>query len=377
VGAVFAFTVQGEKRLLDKSVPWRSTALLLILLACGPSEEPGAPRETTIEQALDGRGRIALVGITEEDVQGAAGDFVQPTDAIRAALDADDSAALLRALDEDDIQGVALSTTLGTDPEAHGLAARIARFEHIDGLRGAFLHPGAVLYMQSVVASLGRDVELAAPIARRLLEGAPRPRMSSFPASYRADLSVEVMVLLRDRGRARLWRSARGSSIAAALVTAATVARRRWREREQALGGPLEERLLDLDVEVSLLEEDGTLALTTDAFVERVFGEEHGVAFESTSNWRYLLPDATAAKGDGSAVAAYHQLFQEDSLPEDSLENPGLRFYRLVVTVLGVDVGGVDGLSGEGVLDAIDSASDAFDSEGDSVAESASDSPVD
>lgn len=373
MGAVFAFTVQGEKRLLENDVARRLTALFVMLLACDPSEEPGAPRETTIEQAIDGRGRIALVGITAEDVQEAAGEFVQPTDAIRAALDSDDPAELLQALNEDDIQGVALSTTLGADPEASGLAARIARFEHIDGLRGAFLHPGAVLYMQSVVASLGRDVELAAPIARRLLEGASRPRMSSFPASYRADQSVEVMVLLRDRGRARLWRSARGSSIAAALVTAATVARRRWREREQALGGPLEERLLDLDVEVSLLEEDGTLALTTDAFVERVFGEEHGVAFESTSNWRYLLPDATATKGHGSAVAAYHELFQEDSLPEDSLENPGLRFYRLVVTVLGVDAGGADGLSGDDLLEAIDSASPA--SELDS--EAASDSAVD
>lgn len=373
MGAVFAFTVQGEKRLLENDVVRRLTALFVMLLACGPSEEPGAPRETTIEQAIDGRGRIALVGITAEDVQEAAGEFVQPTDAIRAALDSDDPAELLQALNADDIQGVALSTTLGADPEASGLAARIARFEHIDGLRGAFLHPGAVLYMQSVVASLGRDVELAAPIARRLLEGASRPQISSFPASYRADQSVEVMVLLRDRGRARLWRSARGSSIAAALVTAATVARRRWREREQALGGPLEERLLDLDVEVSLLEEDGTLALTTDAFVERVFGEEHGVAFESTSNWRYLLPDATATKGHGSAVAAYHELFQEDSLPEDSLENPGLRFYRLVVTVLGVDAGGVDGLSGDDLLEAIDSVSPA--SEIDS--EAASDSEVD
>lgn len=357
VDAVFAFTVRGGERLLDHVVSRSLIALFLVLFACGPSEEPGAPRETTIAQAIDGRGRIALIGITEEDVQEAAGEFVQPTEAVRAALEGDDAAELQRALEADDIQGVALSTSLGSNATATSLSARIARFEHIDGLRGAFLHPGAVLYMQSVVASLGRDVELAAPIARRLLEGASRPRMSSFPASYREEQSVEVMVLLRDRGRARLWRSARGSSIAAALVTAATVARRRWREREQALGGPLEARLMDLDVEVSLLEEDGTLALTTDAFVERVFGEEHGVAFESTSNWRYLLPDATADKGHGSAVAAYHELFREDSLPEDSLENPGLRFYRLVVTVLGVDDGGADGLSEDGALDALDSPS--------------------
>lgn len=142
------------------------------------------------------------------------------------------------------------------------------------------------------------------------------------------------MVLLREEGSPRLWRSARGSSIARALVLATVKARERWIERERAMGAPLDVVLPRLDVEVSLLLEDGTLGARDRAFVERVFTSAHGVAYEQRQSWRYLLPETTRQEGGGSAVRAYERLFAQNGLPPSTLESPSLRLYRLVVDPL-------------------------------------------
>ncbi|MEM7608447.1 MAG: hypothetical protein AAF411_24090 [Myxococcota bacterium] len=326
-----------------RTCAWASV-LWMVVAGCGRETTSTEQREG-LAQALESRGRIVALDV---DYEARGTEMLQPSAAVREALEGESGEALRNALAELDARGVVVSTGLASEG---GLVARLARGEHVQTMRGALLHPDAMLYLNSLHGSLGRDAELAGPIARRLLEGAPRPPLSSFPASYRREGSVEVMVLLRDRGRRRLWRSARGSSVASALITAASFARQRWREREQALGGPLEERLADLDVEVSLLEEDGTLASVAEPFIERLFDDVHGVAYESSNAWRYLLPEATLTKGEGSAVEAYRQLFREDGRPEDGFDS--VRLYRLVVTPLGADRGGADGLRG---ADAVDGA---------------------
>jgi len=144
------------------------------------------------------------------------------------------------------------------------------------------------------------------------------------------------MVLLRKAGRARLWRSARGNSIASALLTASIVARQRWQEREQAMGGPLDALLPQMDVEVALLGDDGTVGETNAAYIDRVFSPSHGVAYERRGAWRYFLPDTTALEGKGRASVAYRKLFVEDGLPEDSFTRSELRLYRLIVQTLAV-----------------------------------------
>jgi AMMECR1 domain-containing protein len=140
------------------------------------------------------------------------------------------------------------------------------------------------------------------------------------------------MVLLRRDGRARLWRSARGSSIARALVTAAVVARKRWTEREQAMGGPIDDVLAGIEVEVSLLADDGTIGDPTEAFVDRVIAAEHGVAYERKGAWRYLLPEATHEHP--RPFEAYLALLAEEGLEADALASPEVRPYRLAVEVL-------------------------------------------
>jgi hypothetical protein len=208
---------------------------------------------------------------------------------------------------------------------------------HVHGLRCDYLTQRESLYVLDPLQTLPESLRQAlSTVARGILGGQQTPRMTSFPEPLRRVQNVEVMVLIRRDGRALLWRSARGSSIARALLTAAQMARRRCTEREQALGGSIDRLLPKLEVEVSLLHEDGTLGSRDPAFIDRVFSKQHGVAYERRGSWHYLLPEATTRDGDGSATRAYTKLFEDNGLPSSSLERADVRLYRLVVTKLAV-----------------------------------------
>jgi hypothetical protein len=113
------------------------------------------------------------------------------------------------------------------------------------------------------------------------------------------------------------------------------------------MGGPIEEALPRMDVEVSLLEEDGTLGSSADAFLDRVISPLHGVAFERKGLWRYKLPSATAR--DGGGARGFARLFEEQGYPPEAAERPDVRLYRLVVSPLAVSPAP---LSGSGSLGA-------------------------
>lgn len=247
-----------------------------------------------------------------------------------------DPKLLSDAMEHRDIQTIVVEAGPRELDEEATLRDRLEAYAPIPGLRGVYLAPSHAIYQRAVAAQLGDAARVMPRIARAIIGGQAPPRISRFPEPLREIQNVEVMVLLRDRGRPRLWRSARGSSVARALITAAVVARQRWTERESALGGPIDVRLPFMDVEVSLLEEDGTLGSTAPSFIERVFFDGHGVAYERPGAWRYQLPDATRESGEGSAVQAYQKLFEDNALPDDSFGRPDLRFYRLVTTELGV-----------------------------------------
>ncbi len=310
------------------------------------------PVEQALTRELERRGRVAVVSPTNAfgGVEAEGTEFVA-ADPLVEALDGTDGAALAEAMQNASIDAILIESG---EPAEEGapIRARLASFDHVEGMRGVYLSPTGAVYAPSARAELGESAAATARIARRILDGTPPPPISIYPEPLRRIRNVEVMVLLRDFGTARLWRSARGSSIAKALETATLAARQRWRERQQALGGPLDDRLPGLDVEVSILEEDGTLGAVTPAFVERVFGEEHGVAYERPGAWRYMLPDATRRAGQGSALAAYQELFADNALPADSMSRRDLRFYRMVVTELGISrSGGLDDLLPEPVLE--------------------------
>jgi hypothetical protein len=324
------------------------------LFARGPSLEAGLTKE------LERRGRVVVIG--DDTLVGAPidGTSLVARAALADALAGTDEVVVLDAMRAQNVEALLVASGARTEnAEGTSIEAKLRAYAPLERLRAVYLTPTYALYVPGIRADLGESGAALPRIARAILEGESPPRISRFPEPIRRIRSVEVMVLLRDAGQARLWRSARGSSIARALVTASVVARQRWAERAEALGGPLDRRLPHLDVEISLLEEDGTLGNTSAAFVERAFFPEHGVAYERPGVWRYLLPEATRTAGDGSAVKAYETLFADNALPTDSLRRSDLRFYRLVTTPVGSSPAPArlprnDGLDEGDVLDVLD-----------------------
>ncbi|MFI5305798.1 MAG: hypothetical protein ACHQ53_00520 [Polyangiales bacterium] len=302
-----------------------------------------------LAHVLAERGRVAVLGSDAALRVHAEGTRVFPVGGVpelSGALAGSDPDALVHALDHAGAQALLVDPSLA--PRGAALAGRLGRYEHVAGLRGLYFSPAAALYAPDPIRELPEaDRQALAVVARAVIGGARRPKNSSFPEPLRRLQPVEVMVLLRERGEARLWRSARGSSIATALLTAATVARDRWMQRKQTLG-VLDAALPRLDVEVALLDDDGTIGDRDAGFIDRAFFAEHGVGYEQKGSWRYLLPDATREAGKGHASAAYRKLFREDGLPEDSFTRHELRLYRMLVSTIAISPGGAepdDGLS--------------------------------
>jgi hypothetical protein len=211
---------------------------------------------------------------------------------------------------------------------AAAIAGKLAARAYVPGLRAVALSPELAVYAPTREVELSfEEREALAYVARALLRGAREPNVASFPPSLRRVERVEVMVLLSRNGEPRLWRSARATSIARALLTATRVARDRWREREQTMGGPLAKRLLELDVEVLLLSEDGTLLTTQKAFVNGALHAEHGIGFDYRTSWHYVLPRDLGRQG--GPFAALSQQLKEQGLTLSALDSDA-RVYRFV-----------------------------------------------
>ena len=289
---------------------------------------------------ISNEGRVVVLGSSELLRLSASGTTLLPAStepAIAQALSGTDEVALVSAMTASGVAGILVAASEGEPPaEGSPLGDRMRAYGSLERLQCQYLDPVAAFYVPRTGLVIEPPLDQAlAHVARSLLGGARPPRVQSFPEPLRRIRNVEVMVMLRERGRARLWRSARGSSIARALMTAAVVARQRWNEREAAMGGPLDRMLPSLEVEVILLDEDGTLGSRIPAFVDRVFGPAHGVAFDHRGTWRYLMPDATAEEGEGSAVRAYRSLFTDSDMdPETSLDREDVRLYRMLARSL-------------------------------------------
>jgi hypothetical protein len=305
----------------------------------------GLGAQAALRTALAQRGRVAFARTGDmDDVVGLALPGTELVDSstvqgLAAALDGQDGRAVARLLKANEIDALWLPAAAPESSKRRGGTVReqIERLAHVDGMRGVYVSRRAALYAPDPISELSDiDRKALAGVARGMIGGARMPRLSSFPETLRAVQSVEVMVLLIEGDKPRLWRSARGSSLARALVTAAGVARQRWIERQQAMGGPLDVMLPSLRIEVVSLGDDGTLGDRDDAFLDRAFFPEHGVGYENKGTWRYFLPDATREKGKGRASAAYRALLHDDGLSPESLERKELRLYRLFTSTLAV-----------------------------------------
>lgn len=284
------------------------------------------------------RGRVVVVadGAPLADLSGTRFVAVDGLPRVRAALSAEAGPALASALRAADLDAVLIDPTrLPSWVAPDSVAARLAEHASIEGLVGRYLAADAALYAPDPLSMIpAPQREALALVARRILSGERPPRVQSFPEPLRAVAHVEVMIMLRNGPRPRLWRSARGSSIARAFLTAVRVAGQRWDERAQAMGAPLSEALPGLVVEVSLLQDDGELGTRSPAFIDRVFHTGHGVAYDRKGAWRYMLPATTAEQGRPSQ--AFAQLLADNGLPPDAIYRDEIRPYRLRVRSLAV-----------------------------------------
>lgn len=300
---------------------------------------PAPPGTAPIARELRDRGRIAVVG--EDDLlrlQAEGAELVPAArlEGLEDALSGTDEARLEAVMEERAIAGL-LVDTRERPGESERLTDRLRSYDRFEVLRGAALTPVAALYLRRRAPSLPPVYgDALARAARQIVSGGSLPRTRAFPEPLRRVRNVEVLVMLREAGRPRLWRSARDNSIARALITASRVARDRWIEREAAMGGPIERRLPSMTIEVYLLEDDGTIGDRSGAFLERVFTPEHGVAYEDGGRWQFLTPEQTAERGEGSPVRAYRALFEDAGLPGTSLETREVRLYRLVASRVGI-----------------------------------------
>jgi hypothetical protein len=294
------------------------------------------PGSADLPEVLRDRGRLALLGGSDLSRLASGATTLVPArqlGRVREALAGSDGEALTQALQASKLEGIVVDGREAPPaPEAGAsLEARLRAYAHVPGLRGHYLAPAAALYLMHEEVRLDPPMkEALAAVARGILDGKRPPRLGSFPEPLRGIRNVEVMVLLREAGRPRLWRSARGSSIASALLTAAVVARERWQERESAMGGPLARVLPRLEVEVALLEEDGTLGGRGTGFFERAITAVHGVGYERKGSWRYTLPERTRKP----AAQAIDELLRDNGLSAEALGRPDVRLYRLVTRPL-------------------------------------------
>lgn len=232
---------------------------------------------------------------------------------------------------------------VGVTPDEPALTNRplIERFTTggiVRGFRGEALTTEGLLYVldDATWPPVLCDRVLAR-VARRILEGSAPPPLDAYPSELTEPQAIEVLVMLRGGLGPRLWRSARAQSIAEGLNTAALAARKRWDERAETMGGPLGERLEDLDVHVAFLFDDGTFDRRAVSLIDALVKPRHGVAYEQPARWRYLLPRATHAAD--SPTEAYRQLFRDNGLPEESFERKDMRLYRLRMRTVSVDQG--------------------------------------
>jgi hypothetical protein len=246
---------------------------------------------------------------------------------------------LREALEDAGLQGlwVPVSPEALTGAELP-LDDRFAAGGVVRGFRGEALTTDGLLY---VIDDTQWPVVLSdrvlARVARGILEGSAPPPLDAFPEELTQPQAVEVLVLLSGGRGPQLWRSARAQSIAEGLITASLAARERWEERTETMGGPLGDRLDQLDVEVAFLFDDGTFDPGALSLIDALVKPRHGVAYEQPARWRYLLPRTTQAAE--TPTDAYRRLFRENDLAEDSFERRDLRLYRLRMQTVSIDQG--------------------------------------
>lgn len=307
--------------------------LVLVAVGAGAIWLAGRPEPSSI---LTGAGEVVALAPAPAGLDWPS---VERHPAVAEAAQGTDPDLLRDAMRAAGLRGlwVAASPGPSADPE-RALQERFSAGGIVRGFRGEALTVEGLLYLiDETEWPVALTDQVLARVARGILEGAEPPPLDAFPPELTEQQAVEVIVLLVGGRGPRLWRSARSPSLADGVITAAVAARKRWEERTETMGGPLGERLDQLDVHVALLFDDGTFDRGTVSLIDALVKPRHGVAYEQTTRWRYLLPKAT--QNAETPSDAYRRLFRDNGLPEDSFERRDLRLYRMRMQTVSVDQG--------------------------------------
>lgn len=292
-----------------------------------------------LDAVLVHRGRVGVYGRLPGPIEGTRFERIADDSPLGRALSSGDASVARRALSDARLRIVVVDVDQARRAPAASFLARLGRYEPVDGFRTLALETGRILVEPFELPALTDDERAALPrVARQILAGGTPPRLSQFPAHLRAPVPVEVLLSLRQsNGELSLWRSARASSIASGLLTATRVAMERWNARQANLGGSLRDTLPTVDVEVSLLVDDGTILTRAEGFIDQVVGPDYGVAFDDPSSWHYLLPEDAQRRRARTGSAAFRALFVDRRGRPEGLTDSAIRLYRVRVLLLGVD----------------------------------------
>lgn len=319
---------------------------LVALLAVGAAiavvlrwTQEGARSNSALQNALARRGRVlCLAGNGCTSIRAEGVEWVQPPPVLLTKLLDDRPSEVAPRLRQLSVRGLLVRHRAGAGT---AVVERLQRYETVQGLRGVFLSDDVAYYelddLEPLDPIFGRAL---ATVARRMLEGADAPQERSFPDVLRAAEQSEVLVSLRAGQQNRMWRSARGSSIAEALIVATTALKARWAERAQAMGETLEAAMSHLDVVVSVMRDDGTLDARRPHVFDLAVQREHGVGYSDRADWKYSLPDVVQSAGGGRN--ALRQLAHDAHESEAMFQRSDVRVYRFTVTELGASSPGDD-----------------------------------
>lgn len=319
--------------------------LLLLLAVVGAVVAPWLLRsaqgsaDPELAPLLIHRGRVAWVGAhAVGSYEGTTLEPIARTSPLMRALLSADPTVPARALDARHVGVLVIERDAADAAPVGSVLETLGRFGVVPGFRTLLLRDDLVVVERFALPRFTeREVLALARAARLIIGGAIPPRLSQFPASLRAPFATEVLVLVRRTGGdLALWRSARSSSVASGVLTAAGIARQRWEARTDTVGGPIADSLPRVSVEVALLVEDGTFSSHDPAFIDRALTPQHGVAYDDASAWHYLLPESPERRGAVRPSDAFRALFNEKQVRGDGFERSDLRLYRVSVVPVSV-----------------------------------------
>ncbi len=310
-------------------------SLLVVALGAawrgGLVRAPWSDRYDRLVDQLRDRGTVAVLGGVPLGMPAVETSI---TDARRvaglgAALDGIDGNAVGSAMSRAHLDGLLVRTDGVVRAPAGSVAARLATLRPVSGLSAVFVDDTTALYERDEPVALSADdARRLVSVARLVLSSAAAaPSERIFPESLRRAHPVEVGIVVRDGASPLIWRSARGGSIARALLDGTFSLMNRWSTPMHDRYGSLHDALLTRRLTVSIFHDKGVLGARSPEFLRRAAGPGWSVGYERTANWEYVLPASPGAAAV-DPVDALRNLARERGVPAPGYLRPEVTLYR-------------------------------------------------